>query len=109
MIVKIEDLRFETIVGILEHERTTPQEVRIDAVFEYEYEPERYLDYAKAAKLIEEHMQTMRFELLEDALISLHELLKRNFPFITSLTITIAKPHILPNCTPSVTLQRRFI
>jgi dihydroneopterin aldolase len=109
MIVKIENLRFKTVIGVLEHERTTPQEIRIDAVFEYEYEPGNYLDYALAARLIEEHMQKMAFRLLEEALISLHDMLKLNFPFIKSLTITIAKPHILPNCTPSVTLQRRFI
>ncbi len=109
MIVTISDLRFKAIIGILEHERTTAQEVRVDAVFEYNYKPGRYLDYAKAATLIEEHIKKERFKLLEDALLSLHDLLREHFPFLTSLSITISKPEILPNCTPSVTLQRKFI
>jgi len=106
--VAIEGLAFEAIIGILESERAAPQKVVVDAEFEYPYEPGRYLDYALARKLIITHIQKNRFGLLEDALHSLAQLLKERFPFICALQICISKPQIFADCTPKVTLTRRF-
>jgi len=106
--VEIRSLEFYAVIGLLEHERKAPQKLLVDAVFEYEYEEGRFLDYALAAKLIKEHLKKERFQLIEDALLSLERVLKERFPFITFLSLTIQKPHILPDCTPSVTYTKKF-
>ena len=108
MIVQIQELHFEAIIGILDHERTTPQRVVVDATFEYDYEDGRFLDYAEAATIIKEHIVKHRFKLLEEALLSTAGLLKERYPFITSITLSIQKPDILPDCTPRVTFKRSF-
>jgi len=108
MEVRIEDLTFHAIVGILEHERKDPQKVVVDATFRYPYQKGRYLDYARARALIKEHLQKGKFGLLEEALLSLSDLLHRHFPFISELTLSIAKPQIFPDATPVVTFKRTF-
>ncbi|HIC09864.1 MAG TPA: dihydroneopterin aldolase, partial [Campylobacterales bacterium] len=44
MRIYIENLTFSTIIGILEFERTTPQDVSIDIVLEYSYQNRNYID-----------------------------------------------------------------
>jgi dihydroneopterin aldolase len=52
-------------------------------------------------------MKKEQFELVETALESLSQIIKSDFPLIQSLTLTIRKPDILPNCTVGV--QKNFI
>ncbi|MRI83303.1 MAG: dihydroneopterin aldolase [Nitratiruptor sp.] len=108
MIVEIEGLRFPAIIGLLPHERQEPQEIVIDAQLEYTYQEGHYLDYAQVAQRIKEHLVEGRFLLLEEALLSLMDLLAREFPIIERASVTISKPHILPDCTPKLRLQRSF-
>lgn len=107
MKILIENLTFEAIIGILDFERTAPQRVVIDAIIEYSYTQERFINYAEVAQQIESTMKKEQFELVETALEYLSQILKSNFPLIQSLTLTIRKPDILPNCTVGV--QKNFI
>lgn len=107
MRILIENLTFETIIGILDFERTAPQRVVIDAIIDYSYTQENFINYAEVAEYIESTMQTEQFELVETALECLSQTLKNAFPLIQSLTLTIRKPDILPNCTVGV--QKNFI
>lgn len=107
MRILIENLTFETIIGILEFERTTPQRVVIDAVIDYTYHQEDFINYAEIVERIESTMHKKQFELVETALEYLSQILKSDFPLIQSLTLTIRKPDILPNCTVGV--QKNFI
>ena len=103
----LEGLEFRAVIGILPHERRTPQKIVVDAAFEYETK-EAYIDYAKAAALIQKHIKEQKFYLLEEALDSCAELLKKNFPQMSSLYLCIKKPQILPNATPSVSIFLNF-
>ena len=107
MRILIENLTFETIIGILDFERISPQQVVIDAVIDYTYHQENFINYAIVVEQLESTMQKERFELVETALEHLAQMLKQNFPLIQSLTLTIRKPQILPNCTVGV--QKNFI
>jgi len=107
MKILIEDLTFETILGILEHERTTPQKVRIDCEIDYHYRDGAFINYAEAADLIRTVMDREQFELIEDALDTLSATLKQTFPLISTLILTIHKPDILSNC--SVGVQNRYV
>lgn len=107
MKILIEDLTFETIIGILDHERTSAQQVRIDCTIEYPYANGDFINYAEVAQIIEKTMKTEKFELIETALDVLGIMLKQHFPLIETLSLTIRKPDILPNCTVGV--QKNFI
>jgi 7,8-dihydroneopterin aldolase/epimerase/oxygenase len=107
MKILIEDLHFEAILGILPHERLTPQTVRIDCSIEYVYTEEKFINYAEVTNHIEKIMRLKQFRLIEEALESLAASLKNSFPLIDALSLTIRKPDILQNCTVGV--QNHFV
>lgn len=107
MKILIENLTLDTIIGILEHERLTPQRVEIDCVIEYTYFDGQFINYASVAEIIETTMHREKFELIETALENLSQILKSYFSSIETLALTIRKPNILPNCTVGV--QKNFI
>ncbi|WP_345977098.1 dihydroneopterin aldolase [Sulfurimonas sp. HSL3-7] len=106
MQIKIKDLEFETIIGILDLERVEEQKVRINCTIEYDYDQE-FLNYAEVAAHLQKEMKEKKFELIEEALLSLKNSLKTEFPLIKNLTLEISKPDILPNC--EVSLSESFI
>lgn len=102
MKILIEDLEFETILGILESERLAPQKVSITCTIEYTYTQKDFINYAEVAELIENTMTTQKFFLIEEALEFVTKTLKNTFPLIDKLTMNIRKPNILSNCTVGV-------
>lgn len=101
MTIEIKDLEFETIIGILDFERTTKQKVRVNCSIEYTYEHD-FLNYALIAEHIESEMIDHKFELIEEALLSLKCSLKEEFQLISTLFLKISKPDILANCEVSL-------
>ena len=101
MTIHIEDLRFKCIIGLLEFERHTPQEVIVTLELDYDY-TDTFINYAELAGLIETHLQEKKYELLETALNELTEIISTQFSLITRLFLKISKPDILPNCRVSV-------
>ncbi len=97
MRIHIEELCFETIIGLLEHERTTPQKVIVTCKVDYAYSQGTFIDYAQAASLIQATMLEGRFVLLEEAIGTLAKRLKVSFPATQRLYLKISKPDILPN------------
>lgn len=102
MQILIKDLTFETIVGILEVERHTPQKVIVHAKIDYTYEAEHFIDYAKVCTFFETEMNQMCYFLLEDALNDLSQKLKVFYPQIRKMKLKIFKPDILPNAMVGV-------
>jgi len=101
MTIEIKDLEFETIIGILDFERTTKQLVRINCSIDYTYNSE-FLNYALVAEHIEKTLYKEQFELIEEALLHLKRSLKIDFPLISTLFLKISKPDILANCEVSL-------
>jgi len=108
MRIEIRSLTFECILGILDFERLQPQKVVVDALIEYEYSPGTYLDYAAVAALIKAEMTEREFELVEEALEHLSAEIKMRFPLSQTITLTISKPDILPDCRVCVTKKSFF-
>ncbi len=106
--ITIEGLTFDTIIGILEHERSLPQKVVLDIAITYRYEKGAFIDYAEVCNIIKEHFRSRHFELLEDALASTADMLHDRFDAIEELTLTVAKPSILPDATPKLTLSLKY-
>jgi len=101
MTIHIEDLRFKCIIGLLEFERHTPQEVIVTLELDYDY-TDTFINYADLARLIETHLQEKKYELLETALNELFKIISTRYTSITRLFLKISKPDILPNCRVSV-------
>jgi 7,8-dihydroneopterin aldolase/epimerase/oxygenase len=102
MQIIIQDLTFETIVGILEKERHTPQKVVLHVKISYDYTDDNFIDYAKVSAFLETEMTQMGYFLLEDALVDLSQKLKVLYPQISKLRLKIFKPDILPNAMVGV-------
>jgi dihydroneopterin aldolase len=101
MKISIEDLKFQTIIGILDFERITPQDIIINLFIEYEY-IDNFINYAEIVQLVKFTMKNKKYLLIEDALRDLSQLLKEKFPKINTLHLKITKPSILPDCKVSV-------
>ena len=109
MTVRIETLTFEAVLGILPHERQSPQRLVVDATFTYDYRPGRFVDYADVADAIRTTIRTGRFGLIEEALEATFRTVAEKFPAIATLHLTICKPDILPDCRVCVEERRDLL
>ncbi len=102
MKIEIENLRFKSIIGILDFERVNPQELIINLSFDYDYkDASSFIDYSKIVNEIELIMSEEKFELLEEAILYLECYLYKNYE-IKNLALKISKPNILANCIVSL-------
>jgi len=101
MTIHIEDLKFQTIIGILDFERENIQDVIVNLEIEYAYNG-IFINYAEVTASIKKSMIQNQFLLIEDALESLSTSLKKEFLQIQKLNLKITKPSILPDCKVSV-------
>jgi 7,8-dihydroneopterin aldolase/epimerase/oxygenase len=104
----IENLEFETIVGILPNEREQKQKVCINCEIEYIFKKENFIDYAKIATLISSLMKKNQYLLLEEALEDLCCSITNEYPHIKTLKIKIIKPQILPNANVGVEIFKKY-
>ncbi len=108
MKILIEDLEFYTIIGLLESERENPQKVIMQIEIDYVYKKNKFIDYASLVKFVKKFIQKEKFELIEDALITLSENLKNIYPSISEIKLSLKKPQILQNCTVGIEFQKKF-
>lgn len=105
MKILIEQLRFRALIGILPFERKIPQRVQIDCEINYDYETQKFLDYAELIDAIKQFIRLQKFELLEEAVIHTEAYLYARYPQITDLSLSITKLDILKSA--SVRVKRR--
>ena len=103
MKVSIKELSFKTIIGILPFERAKKQKVVINISFKYSFNSnsKKFIDYSKVSSLTKKIMKKNKFELIEDAILTLKKLIYKKFN-LSNLQIKITKPDILKDCTVSV-------
>jgi dihydroneopterin aldolase len=107
MTIYIDDLKFQAIIGILDFERVTPQDIIVNVEIIYQYE-NSFINYADVVKLIKSTIKNEKFLLIEDALSFLSSKLKEKFPLINKLKLKLTKPSILPDCRVSVANSYTF-
>ncbi len=108
MTIHIEDLTFDVIIGLLDFERDRPQRVIINLQASYDYSDDQFIDYADMVLLIQNELKEKRYELLENALLGLKEVLTTAYPQLQTLSLKISKPDILPQCTVSLSKTWNF-
>jgi dihydroneopterin aldolase len=99
MTIHIEALSFDVIIGLLDFERDKPQSVIIDLEASYDYVEGEFIDYADIVLLIKDELTKKRYALLEDALLGVKAVLTSTYPQLKTLSLKIAKPDILPQCS----------
>lgn len=99
MTIHIEALTFDVIIGLLDFERDKPQKVIIDLEASYAYTENEFIDYADMILLIQNELKEKRYTLLEDALLGVKNVIITTYPQLKSLSLKIAKPDILPECS----------
>ena len=100
--ILVQGLEFETIIGILPHERETPQPLRIDLVLEVDSFQEaaaseridRTVDYAAVSRRVTEIAREGRFQLVETLAEVTCTALLDEFA-IRRVTLRAMKPHAL--------------
>ena len=99
MTIHIESLTFDVIIGLLDFERDKPQKVIIDVEATYDFKNEKFINYADIVLLIQNELKEKRYELLEVALLGIKSTLYSTYPQLKTLSLKIAKPDILPECS----------
>ena len=108
MTIHIDSLQFDVIIGLLDFERDKPQRVLIDLEASYDYSNENFVNYANVASLIKKELKEKRYELLEEALLGLKNILFSTYPQLKTLKLKIAKPDILTECSVALSNSWEF-
>jgi dihydroneopterin aldolase len=108
MQIHIEALTFEVIIGLLDFERDRPQRVIVDLKASYDYANENFIDYADMVFLIKKELNEKKYALLEEALLGMKKRLYSTYPQLKTLSLKIAKPDILPECTVALSHSWNF-
>ena len=107
MTIHIEDLKFQAILGILDFERTTPQDIIVNLRIDYNSE-NSFINYADIVEIVKEMMIKSEYLLIEDAIKGLNLKLVKEFISIKSIDLKITKPSILPDCKVSVSNLEKY-
>lgn len=99
MRIHIEALTVNVIIGLLDFEREKTQRVIVDLEASYTYTENTFVDYADLVLLIQNELKEKRFELLEEAILGVKTIICSTYPQLDTLTLKIAKPDILPECS----------
>jgi len=114
--ILVQDLKLRCIIGILEEERLTPQELTVEFEMDYDIDEaarstriEAAIDYAKAADLLSSFLQDASFELLETLVYRSIYFLHDHFPQAVRIQVKAAKPQALGGRgVPAVRAEQRF-
>ena len=111
-ILTLEGLRFDANLGILEHEKSAPQPIRVDAELNLGTQPllpsdddiMHVLDYRKVRRIIIEECTATHVNLLETLIGKLaHRLMQ--LPGVLGVRVRIAKLEIFDDCEVAIRVE----
>ncbi len=104
-------LRIEAPIGILAHEKTAPQAIRVDVELNQGLQPlrpgdqiEQVLDYRQVRELIVDTCTAGHVNLLE-SLVGQLALRLGHLPGILGVRVKVAKLHIFDDCEVAIALE----
>ena len=111
-ILTLTGLRFDANLGILEHEKTSPQPIRVDAELNLGPQPllpsdddiTHVLDYRKVRKIIIDECTAHHVNLLE-SLIGKLALRLLQLPGVLGVRVKIAKLEIFDDCEVAIRIE----
>jgi dihydroneopterin aldolase len=111
-ILTLTGLKFDANLGILEHERSAPQPIRVDAELNLGTQPllprdddiKHVLDYRKVRRIIIEECTAEHVNLLETLIGKLaHRLMQ--LPGVIGVRVRIAKLEIFEDCEVAIRME----
>ena len=111
-ILTLTGLRFDANLGILEHEKTSPQPIQVDAELNQGTQPllphdddiSHVLDYRKVRQIIIDECTAEHVNLLESLIGKLaHRLMQ--LPGVLGVRVKIAKLEIFDDCEVAIRIQ----
>ena len=111
-ILTLTGLRFDANLGILEHERTSPQPIQVDAELNQGQQPllphdddiSHVLDYRKVRQIIINECTAEHVNLLESLIGKLsHRLMQ--LPGVLGVRVKIAKLEIFDDCEVAIRME----
>jgi 7,8-dihydroneopterin aldolase/epimerase/oxygenase len=111
-ILSLTGLRFDANLGILEHEKTAPQPIQVDAELNLGTQPllpsdddiTSVLDYRKVRKIIIDECTAEHVNLLESLIGKLtHRLMQ--LPGVLGVRVKIAKLEIFEDCEVAIRME----
>lgn len=102
--IVVKALKFKTIIGLLDFERTTEQFVEISLKFG----SSEFMDYAQICKELEEIFNKNQFFTIEEALEFCLSHFKAKFPTLSYFYMEILKPDILQNAVVGCELEKFY-
>src|SRR3954463_10320942 len=111
-ILTLTGLRFDANLGILDHEKTTPQPIRVDAELNLGTQPllprddaiTHVLDYRKVRRIIIDECTAEHVNLLESLIGKLaHRLMQ--LPGVLGVRVRIAKLEIFDDCEVAIRVE----
>lgn len=111
-ILTLEGLRFDANLGILDHEKTAPQPIRVDAELNLGPQPllpsdddiTHVLDYRKVRRIVIEECTAVHVNLLETLIGKVaHRLLQ--LPGVVGVRVRIAKLEIFDDCEVAIRVE----
>ncbi len=105
MTIHIEDLIIDTIIGILDFERTLKQTVMVDVKINYNYTSKIFIDYSLVINRVENLLKKREYKLLEEAIDDIGNSLISDYPQITTLYLKISKPNIIKNASVAISKE----
>ena len=111
-ILTLEGLRFDANLGILDHEKTAPQPIQVDAELNLGPQPllprdddiHHVLDYRKVRKIIIDECTAEHVNLLESLIGKLaHRLMQ--LPGVLGVRVRIAKLEIFEDCEVAIRVE----
>ena len=111
-ILTLTGLRFDANLGILEHEKTSPQPIRVDAELNLGPQPllpsdddiTHVLDYRKVRKIIIDECTAQHVNLLE-SLIGKLALRLLQLPGVLGVRVKIAQLEIFDDCEVAIRIE----
>lgn len=110
--IRIQGLGFESILGTLSFERTSPQPVVMDLLLELDFTKAAAsenvsdtVDYAEAASVVTTFVQDSKFELVETLVWKVAELLLERYPLLKAVEVSVKKPKAIPNALASAEIR----
>ncbi|WP_148799134.1 dihydroneopterin aldolase [Campylobacter concisus] len=100
----IKDYKFETIIGMLDFERVTKQEVQMNL----EIRSTSFIDYVLIIDFVKNFYNERQFQSVEESLEETSKALKEKFGSLTSLKMEILKTEILPNAVVGAKINTIF-
>jgi len=104
--ILIENLVVNCIIGILSHERATPQRLLIDVILEADFTScaasdhvDDTVNYAQISDELRQLAITGQFQLVETYVAKACLQILSGYPQITTITVAARKPDIMPGGT----------